>query len=96
MASPTGWGASSAAFIAVIGDLNLKSDHQGRTLPSVVMPGLVPGIHVIVADDWKDMDGRDEPGHDRNELMGISTLHPSCALRTISFVHYVGGESRKT
>jgi hypothetical protein len=31
------------------------------------MPGLVPGIHVL--DPWskKDVDGRDEPGHDEIE-----------------------------
>jgi hypothetical protein len=27
------------------------------------MPGLVPGIHVLLAR-MKDVDGRDEPGHD--------------------------------
>jgi hypothetical protein len=26
------------------------------------MPGLVPGIHVLKA--FKDVDGRDKPGHD--------------------------------
>ena len=26
------------------------------------MPGLVPGIHVLAAS--KDVDGRDQPGHD--------------------------------
>ena len=30
------------------------------------MPGLVPGIHVFTAFHGKqDVDGRDEPGHDR-------------------------------
>jgi hypothetical protein len=29
------------------------------------MPGLVPGIHVFLRGD-KDVDGRDEPGHDEN------------------------------
>jgi citronellyl-CoA dehydrogenase len=29
-----------------------------------VMPGLVPGIHVLVTEHKKDMDGRDTPGHD--------------------------------
>jgi hypothetical protein len=29
-----------------------------------VMPGLVPGIHVFTASRKKDVDGRDEPGHD--------------------------------
>jgi hypothetical protein len=30
---------------------------------SLVMPGLVPGIHVLLAPS-KDADGRDKPGHD--------------------------------
>jgi hypothetical protein len=28
------------------------------------MPGLVPGIHVFKTPSKKDVDGRDEPGHD--------------------------------
>ena len=28
------------------------------------MPGLVPGIHVLLPGEVKDVDGRDEPGHD--------------------------------
>jgi hypothetical protein len=28
------------------------------------MPGLVPGIHVLKSSKQKDVDGRDEPGHD--------------------------------
>ena len=28
------------------------------------MPGLAPGIHVFFAVKNKDVDGRDEPGHD--------------------------------
>ena len=28
------------------------------------MPGLVPGIRVLVAIKQKDVDGRDKPGHD--------------------------------
>jgi hypothetical protein len=31
---------------------------------SFVMPGLVPGIHVLAALEKKDVDGRDKPGHD--------------------------------
>jgi hypothetical protein len=30
-----------------------------------VMPGLVPGIHVL-AYACKDVDGRDKPGHDES------------------------------
>jgi hypothetical protein len=29
----------------------------------LVMPGLVPGIHVLATTE-KDVDGRDKPGHD--------------------------------
>ena len=29
------------------------------------MPGLVPGIHVLVFCSRKDVDGRDKPGHDK-------------------------------
>jgi hypothetical protein len=37
-------------------------------LAKVVMPGLVPGIHVLRANRKRDVDGRDEPGHDgKNE-----------------------------
>jgi hypothetical protein len=28
------------------------------------MPGLVPGIHALKPRIAKDVDGRDEPGHD--------------------------------
>jgi hypothetical protein len=28
------------------------------------MPGLVPGIHVLLAASKKDVGGRDKPGHD--------------------------------
>jgi hypothetical protein len=33
---------------------------------SAVMPGLVPGIHALLAGviKEKDVDGRDKPGHD--------------------------------
>jgi hypothetical protein len=30
------------------------------------MPGLVPGIHVLIAEHSKDVNGRDKPGHDEN------------------------------
>jgi hypothetical protein len=31
------------------------------------MPGLVPGIHVLMVAEFKDVDGRDKPGHDDGE-----------------------------
>jgi hypothetical protein len=31
---------------------------------SIVMPGLVPGIHVLEGAPRQDVDGRDKPGHD--------------------------------
>jgi hypothetical protein len=30
----------------------------------VVMPGLVPGIHVLATNSKKGVDGRGKPGHD--------------------------------
>jgi hypothetical protein len=37
--------------------------------PFPVMPGLVPGIHVLeVLENKKDVDGRVKPGHD--DLLG--------------------------
>ncbi|MBV8917917.1 hypothetical protein [Bradyrhizobium sp.] len=36
----------------------------------LVMPGLVPGIHVFVFVK-KDVDGRDKPGHDESETTSL-------------------------
>ncbi|TMJ50554.1 MAG: hypothetical protein E6G85_17915 [Alphaproteobacteria bacterium] len=36
-----------------------------------VMPGLVSGIHVLASGTKKDVDGRDEPGHDDVGTRGI-------------------------
>ncbi|QOZ12718.1 hypothetical protein XH96_38845 [Bradyrhizobium sp. CCBAU 51765] len=44
----------------------------------VVMPGLVPGIHVLCAT-WKGVDGRDKPGHDAVETVGAHS-HISYAI----------------
>jgi hypothetical protein len=39
--------------------------HHGGERKKLVMPGLVPGIHVLpVSRQDKDVDGRDKPGHD--------------------------------
>ena len=38
---------------------------------ATVMPGLVPGIHVL-GGHKKDVDGRDKPGHDDRQ----EDLHP--------------------
>ncbi|MEH2524967.1 hypothetical protein V1288_002876 [Bradyrhizobium sp. AZCC 2176] len=39
---------------------------RAATATTPVMPGLVPGIHVFFALNWKkqDVDGRVKPGHD--------------------------------
>jgi hypothetical protein len=37
-------------------------DFDGSSPHRLVMPGLVPGIHVFLRA--KDVDGRDKPGHD--------------------------------
>jgi hypothetical protein len=39
----------------------------------IVMPGLVPGIHVFASHPEKqDVDGRDEPGHDDKVATGAT------------------------
>jgi hypothetical protein len=43
---------------------------RGYCNAKLVMPGLVPGIHVL--DELcrkKSVDGRDKPGHGENEMM---------------------------
>jgi hypothetical protein len=40
-----------------------------RQLVRIVMPGLVPGIHVSkTSQQQKDVDGRDKPGHDGKSI----------------------------
>ena len=36
-------------------------------LSPLVMPGLGPGIHVLLCAGSQDVDGRDKPGHDDAE-----------------------------
>ena len=38
-------------------------------LAQLVMPGLVPGIHVLLHLNQKDVDGRDTPGHDEKRVI---------------------------
>jgi hypothetical protein len=41
-------------------------------MPTLVMPGLVPGIDVLAHPSKKDVDGRDKPGHDEtNPFQGF-------------------------
>ena len=43
------------------------------------MPGLVPGIHDLLAANIKeDVDGRDKPGHDSHAV--FCTFKPSSAM----------------
>ena len=37
-------------------------------MSTLVMPGLVPGIHVFVSNSKKDVDGRDKPDHDEEDI----------------------------
>ena len=38
---------------------------------SIVMPGLVPGIHVLASRSRKDVDGRDKPDHDEKRAVQV-------------------------
>ncbi len=41
-----------------------RTDRANRRNSLGVMPGLVPGIHVLLPINKEDVDGRDKPGHD--------------------------------
>jgi hypothetical protein len=41
---------------------------RSRFVAEFVMPGLVPGIHVLQTCGKEDVDGRDKPGHDGSGL----------------------------
>jgi hypothetical protein len=47
--------------------------HDGPRHIFTVMPGLVPGIHVLPAARSKDVDGRDEPGHDESMFADVGS-----------------------
>jgi hypothetical protein len=46
-----------------------------------VMPGLAPGIHVLLSRTPKDVDGRDKPGHDGGENEGAATSMAANSVR---------------
>jgi len=41
------------------------------------MPGPVPGIHVFLASFQEDVDGRDKPGPDKNQMANARFNAPS-------------------
>ena len=49
---------------------------SGYALPLPVMPGFMPGIHVLWLCNTKDVDGRDKSGHDV-ETHCVSTVMPA-------------------
>jgi len=51
----------------------------------VVMPGLVPGIHVLSGLSKKDVDGRDKPGHDDEKRICPSPLLSAYDGAMVSF-----------
>jgi hypothetical protein len=51
-----------------------KPGHDAPGVFSLVMPGLVPGIHAFRRASAKDVDGRDRPGHDE---YGELEMHPT-------------------
>jgi hypothetical protein len=50
---------------------------------SFVMPGLVPGIHVLLHVIKKDVDGRDKSGHDGGEGRESLTMTGATARRRL-------------
>jgi hypothetical protein len=69
-------------------DCRIKSGND--EILDLVMPGLVPGIHVLEAAK-KDVDGRVKPGHDEDQSMGWQRIFVS----EIRFVPFAHGRRRK-
>ena len=60
----------------------------------IVVPGLVPGIHVLRAA-WKVVDGRDKPGHDDMETSEPNgELQPRSTRGSLSKTHGNDGPGR--
>ncbi|MPZ57848.1 MAG: hypothetical protein GEU91_15385 [Rhizobiales bacterium] len=56
--------------------ISSSSPSRLRRYLSVVMPGPVPGIHVLLRVHAQDVDGRDKPGHDGATPQSPSHIHP--------------------
>jgi hypothetical protein len=56
------------------------------------MPALVAGIHVLGAEQKQDVDGRDQPGHDKRQE--LSSIHHALVSRVLVKDH--GGALRRT
>jgi hypothetical protein len=54
-------------FIAPRGSQNKAGIRNAAMFLNSVRPGLVPGIHVLLNGNKKDVDGRVKPGHDDDE-----------------------------
>ena len=57
----------ASAFFCRSMDCFAYARNDGRTTLSVVMTGLDPAIHAFLARGSKNVDARDEPGHDGNQ-----------------------------
>ena len=65
---------------------------QGQPVTSSVMPGFMPGIHVLLMCGKQDVDGRDKPGHDEEGWWHIVSVNdggelvmPRSTWRTSAF-----------
>ena len=58
---------------------DLPNFHSVMCPMKLVMPGLVPGIHVFGATYEKSVDGRDKPGYDESYM--VDAARPCGQLR---------------
>jgi Sec-independent protein secretion pathway component TatC len=58
---------SVPAMLAIAPNRTAISPIWLRQFVQFVMPGLVPGNHVLTTCGTKDVDGRDKPGHDEEK-----------------------------
>src|SRR5690349_13212656 len=58
------------------------------------MPGLVPGIHVFLSCEVKDVDGRDKPGHDEqtrdHHMITLYHCHAARSFRPLWMLEEMG------
>ena len=69
----------------------------GESVPDFsIMPGLVPGIHVLLPYRVKDVDGRDTPGHDSDQCPGNTSPNVLLKSSTCSGDRYLGFSPRSS
>jgi len=60
------------------------------------MPGLDPGIYVFFSDLFKDVDGRDKPGHDGEAFAGRRIASGTRSIYSAASAYSLTGGQEQT